>query len=371
MPDLPHARVLIVNATYHIGGAERVLQAIALHLRSRLDIHVCALYEPGTIGEQMAQSGLPLHALHGASRTDLRLLPRWIRLLKDLRPHTVLTVDSPIAVIYAALARRLGLVARLVVAVHAFGKTKRAREMAVARRVASGATDVLIALAPTHLQFLLEREHWRARETLVIPNGVDLTRFTPQGNHLREAWNLAPDTPAFGIVAGLRPEKNFFRFLRVADRVLSHLPEARAFVVGDGELRRPLEETARNLPHGARVTFTGAMEDVPAVWRTLDVAVLTSDTEVLPMTLIEASACGVPAVSTEVGAVRDVVLDGETGFVVPLHDEELLAERILQLLTQPDLRQQMGARARQHAESHFDLQKMIARYEEVLCSRTG
>jgi len=238
--------------------------------------------------------------------------------------------------------------------------------MAFARRFAARATDTLIALAESHRRFLLEEEGWQAHEVVVIPNGVDLQRFTPEGGNLREQWGLSPNTPAFGVVAGLRPEKNLFRFLRVAQQVLSALMEARAFVVGDGELRHDLETSSQQMQCASRIVFTGALHDIPAVWRSLDVAVLTSDTEVLPMTLIEAAACAVPAVSTDVGAVRDVVLDGQTGFVVPVEDEDTLAERILYLLRHPEERRAMGKRAREHAEAHFDLRQMVERYAQVL-----
>ncbi|MCS7308613.1 MAG: glycosyltransferase [Armatimonadetes bacterium] len=359
-------RVLILHATYAVGGAERVLQLLAQQLRSRFDLQVCALYQPGVIGEQIQASGLPFVALQGRSRTDWRVLPRFLRLLRQLRPDVLLTVDSPYAVLYAVIAKRLSLVRRLVIAAHSFGKVKRTREMKFARRLASSVTDTLIALAETHRRFLVEREGWRVREIVVIPNGVDLQRFTPQGHHYRVEWGLSPHHPSFGIVAGLRPEKNLFRFLRVAQRVLNALPEAHAFVVGDGELRHELQTFSHQMRCDTRITFTGALQDIPAVWRSLHVAVLTSDTEVLPMTLIEAAACGVPAVSTDVGAVREIVLDGETGFVVPPEDEQALAERILYLLLHPDERQRMGVRARQHAESHFDLRQMIERYARVL-----
>lgn len=365
MHNVTH-RVLILNSTYSVGGAERILQQIALGLRSRFEMHVCALYQPGAIGEQIAQHGISVHALYGASRTDLRVLPRFVRLLRQIRPHVLLTVDSPHAVVYAVIAKRLRLVPRLIIAVHSFGKSQRAREIAIARRMASGATDILIALTDLHRRFLLEQEGWKARQVLVIPNGVDLHRFSPEGQHLREAWELTAHTKSFGIVAGLRPEKNPFRFLRVAEHVLSALPNARAFIVGDGELRDDLQTLHQQMEHASRITFTGVLQDIPAVWRTLDVAVLTSDREVLPMTLIEAAACGVPAVSTDVGAVRDIVLEGETGFVVPVEDEGLLAERIIYLLQHPEERRRMGERARQHAETHFDLQTMLERYAQVL-----
>ncbi|MGQ9487283.1 MAG: glycosyltransferase [Armatimonadota bacterium] len=359
-------RVLMLNSTYHVGGAERILQLIALQLRSRFDVHVCALYEPGTVGEQMAEQGLPVHALYGTSRADLRVLPRFVRLLRQIRPHVLLTVDSPHAMVYAVIAKRLRLVPRLIIAVHSFGKLQRDRQMAIARRMASGVTDVLIALSEKHRRFLIEEEKWQAQEVTVIPNGVDLGYFTPGGEHLREEWGLASDTPTYGIVAALRPEKNHKRFLRVARRIEDVLPHARGFVIGGGALMQELQTEAKRL--GLNVTFTGPLYNIPAVWRTLQVAVLTSDSvvETLPMTLIEAAACGVPAVSTDVGAVRDIVLDGETGFVVPVDDEALLAERILYLLQHPDKRKRMGERARQHAEAHFDQQKMVDRYAQVL-----
>jgi glycosyltransferase involved in cell wall biosynthesis len=366
IPVSNRRRVLILNATYVVGGAERNLQLLALHLHSRFDLHVCSLYQPGEIGEQIREAGIPFHALYGHSRTDWRVLPRFLSLLRRIRPEVLLTVDAPYAVLYAVLAKRLKIARKLVIAVHSFGKIKRTREMAFARRFAAGATDVLIVLTESHRRFLLEQEGWQAHEVVVIPNGVDLQRFTPEGGNLREQWGLSPNTPAFGVVAGLRPEKNLFRFLRVAQQVLSALVEARAFVVGDGELRHDLETSSQQMQCASRIVFTGALHDIPAVWRSLDVAVLTSDTEVLPMTLIEAAACAVPAVSTDVGAVRDVVLDGQTGFVVPVEDEDTLAERILYLLRHPEERRAMGRRAREHAEAHFDLRQMVERYAQVL-----
>ncbi len=359
-------KVLILHAAYHVGGAERILQQLALQLRAHFDVEVCALYQPGAVGEEMAHHGLSVHALQGASRADLGILPRFLRLLKQLHPDVILTVDAPLSIAYALIARRLRLTQKLVVAVHSFGKFKRTREMAVARWLASGRVDVLVALSETHRQFLLECEGWQAPQVVVIPNGVDLQRFTPAGANLREAWGLLPNIPAFGIVAGLRPEKNPFRFLRVADRVLAEVPQAKAFVVGDGELRNELEALSRNLPGGARMVFTGALKDIPAVWRTLDVATLTSDTEVLPMALIEAGACGVPAVSTEVGAVRDVIVHGETGFLAPCQDEEAMALHIVYLLRHPEERARMGTLARQHVQAHFDLHRMIESYVGVL-----
>lgn len=359
-------RILVLHATYQLGGAERVLQRLLTSLSPRLDVYACALYELGSVGEQLQQVGVPIYALHGRSRTDWRVLLRVIKLVRQTRPGVVFTIDSPYPLLYAVLLRRLGLVPKLVVSVRTFAKTHRQREMAIARRLASGVVDVLIALSETQKRLLLEAEGWRARRVVVIPNGIDLQRFSPHGENLREQWRLSPKTPTFGTVSMLRPEKNISLFLRVAQRVLRTMPQARAFVVGDGVQRAALEQMAEQMNMQQQVVFTGVFEDIPSVWRTLDVAVLTSRVEGLPNVLIEAAACGVPAVSTDVGAVRDVVLDGETGFVVPLQEEDTLAERILYLLQHPDERKRMGEHARQHAEAYFDLRQMVERYAQVL-----
>ncbi|MCS6831791.1 MAG: GT4 family glycosyltransferase PelF [Armatimonadota bacterium] len=358
-------KVLVLHATYQLGGAERVLQRLLTSLASYLDVHVCALYELGVVGEQMQQAGVPVYALHGRSRTDWRVLPRFVRLVRRVRPETVLTIDSPYPLLYAVLARRIGLIPKLVVSVRTFAKAHRQREMAIARRLASGVVDVLIALSETQKRVLLE-EGWKARRVEVIPNGIDLQRFSPAGDNLREQWRIPPQTPVFGIVSMLRPEKNVSLFLKAAQHVLAAIPQAKAFVVGDGVQRAELEQMATQLHIQQQTVFTGVLEQIPAVWRTMDVAVLTSRVEGLPNVLIEAAACGVPAVSTDVGAVRDVVLDGETGYVVPLPDEHALAERILYLLEHPDERKRMGEHARQHAEAHFDLRQMVDRYARVL-----
>lgn len=359
-------RLLVLHATYQLGGAERVLQRLLTSLSQYMDVHACALYEPGSVGEQLQKSNVPVYALHGRSRTDWRVLPRFVRLVRQIRPDVVFTIDSPYPLLYAVLARRLGWIPKLAVSVRTFGKVHRQREMAISRKLASGVIDVLIALSEIQKRFLIETEGWKARRVEVIPNGIDLQRFSPVGEHLREQWQLSPDTPVFGIVSMLRPEKNVSLFLRAARRVLSTMPEARAFIVGDGVQRAELERMAEQMNIQQQVVFTGVVEHIPPVWRTMDVAVLTSRVEGLPNVLIEAAACGVPAVSTNAGAVRDIVIDGETGFVVMVDDESALAERILYLLQHPTERKRMGERARQHAEAHFDLHRMVERYAQVL-----
>jgi glycosyltransferase involved in cell wall biosynthesis len=170
-----------------------------------------------------------------------------------------------------------------------------------------------------------------------------------------------------GIVAALRPEKNHALFLEAAARVAASVPGARFVIAGDGPARDEVARLAQASGLGERLLVLGARQDVPMLYRALDVAVLSSRpvVETLPVTLLEAAACGTPAVATAVGSVTDVVVDGETGYVVAPGDAAALAGRIEQLLNDTAARERMGVAARRRAVERFDERDMIRRYEDL------
>jgi glycosyltransferase involved in cell wall biosynthesis len=170
-----------------------------------------------------------------------------------------------------------------------------------------------------------------------------------------------------GIVAALRPEKHHALFLEAAARVAARVPDARFVIAGDGPARDEVTRLAHASGLGERLLILGARQDVPMLYRALDVAVLSSRpiVETLPVTLIEAAASGTPAVATAVGSVTDVVADGETGYVVAPGDADALTGHIVQLLNDAALRERLGAAGRRRAEQRFDERDMIRRYEDL------
>jgi len=151
------------------------------------------------------------------------------------------------------------------------------------------------------------------------------------------------------------------------------VPDARFVIAGDGPARDEVARQARASGLGDRLLLLGARQDVPALYRALDVAVLSSHpiVETLPVTLLEAAACGTPAIATAVGSVTDVVAEGETGYVVAPGDEAALAARIVALLHDPDLRTRIGAAARRRAEERFNERDMIRCYESLFVEAAG
>ena len=177
------------------------------------------------------------------------------------------------------------------------------------------------------------------------------------------------------LIARLVPIKRVDRFLRAAAAVSEEVPGLRILIVGDGELREtscaPHRRRGRSVQ---RLTWTGFRQDIDAICFASDVVALTSDNEGTPVSLIEASAAGVPVVSTRVGGAATVVRDGVTGFLVPPGDETALVQRLRQLLGDEALRRRMGAAACRHATSCFELDRLVddhdCLYHELLGRRS-
>jgi glycosyltransferase involved in cell wall biosynthesis len=149
-------------------------------------------------------------------------------------------------------------------------------------------------------------------------------------------------------------------------RCLPDVPSLRLVVIGDGELGPRLHRLAEQLGIAHRAAFLGTRRDVPLLLPGLDVSCLSSVHEGVPIALIEAMAAGVPIVASDCGAVRDIVDDGEQGYLVPVGDVDRFADRLRLLAGDPDLRAQLGKAGRARAEREFNIKRTARAYEELL-----
>ena len=318
---------------------------------------------------------------------DLQALGTLVRLLRADRPAIVHT--------HAAKGGALGRLATLIafprretrpLLIHTYHghsltgyfSPRVARFYRAVEHALAPATDRLIAVSQEVQDELVKLDVAGAEKFTVIPLGFDLSPFTADADRagrrarLRGAWGIADDELVVTLIARLVPIKRVDRFLSAAFAMAS-LPGVRFVVVGDGELREQLKASIHARELGKRLIWAGFRRDIPDVCYASDVVTLTSDNEGTPVSLIEAQAAAVPVVATNVGGVRSVVLDGETGYVVRVRDTERLAVRIAALLNHPDLRAQMGAAGREHVTANFTLSRLAedhARlYRELLDSR--
>lgn len=344
-----------------MGGAETVTFSVARGLRERgHEVGVIVLKADGELGMRCREAGIPFESLgvaRGASPANLASL---IRVFRASRPHAVVGVNFN-ATLWARMAGVIARVPVRVTAEHssAFLGPREARYSAVANRLLAPFTTSVLAVSRAQAEWLVAQGNPVAR-IRVVPNGIDLARFAGV-----PALSVAPHAPTVGIVASLVPAKNHANFLEAAARVAESIPDARFLVVGDGELRRSLELRASRLGLEAKVTFLGRRADVDSLLAEMDVVCLSSDTEAMPLCLLEAAAAGRPAVATRVGSVAEVVRNGVTGLLVKAGDADALASALVELLRDRQRLVAMGEAAREHARRSFGIDATVGLYEEI------
>jgi glycosyltransferase involved in cell wall biosynthesis len=208
----------------------------------------------------------------------------------------------------------------------------------------------------------LERLGRNPEKCVVVPNCVDLERFSPRvcADGVYAEFGLDPAAPIVGTVSRLgEHRKGMSYFLQMAAAVAQVYPAARFLVVGDGPLRPALEQEAEALGIAGRVIFTGEQQDVPRLLAAMRVFVMPSLWEGGPYTILEAMAMAKPVVATPVGLVPDVVEDHVTGLLAPIADGGALARGVLELLGDEGLADRLARSGREYVAAHFSLDAMI------------
>ena len=200
---------------------------------------------------------------------------------------------------------------------------------------------------------MVRRGDWiLARDSIAVD---EFMQPRPRRRKLRE-WGIPEDKVIVGMVACLKPQKSPEDFIEVAARVLAKSDRAHFVMAGDGELRPSVEERIRRHNIGQHVTLVGwqSEKEMPEVYRNLDVVVLTSLWEGLPCVFSEAMACELPIVATNVDGAREAIVDGDNGYLHQPHDVQAIAESVLRLITNPELRRRMGERGKSRV-MEFDI----------------
>ncbi len=351
---MPPPLLLHVFSTFAVGGPQMRFAAIANQCGDRLR-HAVVAMDGVLAARERLDPGLgvtfpPVLVGKGDLAGNLR---RFAAVLGTLRPDLLVTYNW--GSIEWAMANVL-MRRRHVHIEDGFGPEERSRQLprrVLTRRLVLRRTAVVL---PSRTLFGIARDVWRLPERRLryIPNGIDLARFTP-------APPGAPGAPpVIGTVAALRAEKNLARLLAA----LAQLPAARLVIVGDGPERGRLAAQAAALGIAGRVTFAGAQADPAAAYRGFDLFALSSDTEQMPLSVLEAMASGLAVAATDVGDVAAMLAAANRPFVVA-QDAGALAAALAALLADPARRAAIGAANRARAEAEFDAARMLAAYAEL------
>lgn len=355
MPREKSLTVVHVANQLRVGGMEKLLVDFARHAdRSRFDLHFVSLTDRGPLATDIEACGWPVTALNVPSGLRPGLVVRLATLFRKLGTDVVHTHNTK-PLLYGAPAARMARVRRVIHTRH--GRRSGApRRAPAAFRVAASLTDRFVCVSEDCRQLSIA-EGVNPRRLDVIRNGIDLSRFRPVGP--------APGGPAV-LVSRLSPEKDVPTLLRAVALVARDLPTFRLEIAGDGPSLPGLREMAAALGLEARVTFLGAVREVPELLARASLFVLPSLTEGISLALLEAMSTGLPVVTTRVGGNPEVVEDGRTGLLVPTEASAELADAILRLARDSGLARQMGLAGRARVEAQFDIRGAVSAYEALL-----
>lgn len=224
--------------------------------------------------------------------------------------------------------------------------------------------DHFIAVSHAMQRYLVRAKKIQGGKITVVWNGRDLRAFSVTRRGDFELDN--PDGKlVVGVVGRLEPQKGHTHLIQAIPTILQQCPNAIFAFLGDGQLRSSLEEQCRRVGVTGAVRFLGYRRDVVGFLGSIDLFVLPSLFEGLPLAVIEASAAGLPIVATAVDGTPEVVIDGETGYLVPPAESEALGKSIVELLQNPARRKLLGSAAAKRAREHFDLAAQISATEKV------
>jgi glycosyltransferase involved in cell wall biosynthesis len=357
-------RVMIVNTSLVIGGAEKCALQLATSLdREVFAPQICCLKEAGPLARSLPHD-VPCHCDVLNHKYDVRILSRLTRLFREESPHVVLTVGAGDKMFWGRLAAARARVPVIASALHSTGWPD---SIGFLNRRLNPLNDAFVALSKSHARHLVRKEHLSESRVHIVPNGVDTDSFSPRParEDLRHELRLGSEAPVIGIVARLGVEKNHDMLFNAAGGILQKCPAARFLIVGDGPERSRLEGLARQLGIAEAVRFLGARRDVADLYNLMDVCVLTSRMEALPLCILEALASGVPVVATNVGSVPELIAHARHGFLVEPSDKRRLAAYVVDLLKDPAKRREMGAAGREFVLERHTTHHMVRGYEDL------
>jgi glycosyltransferase involved in cell wall biosynthesis len=374
-------KVLVLIKGLGLGGAERLLvDSLPFLNRAQFDYHVGYLLPwKRFLVPDLERAGIPVHCLGepspgGTAWGELTSLPGTLRRLLALQRRerfALIQADLPIAGVLARLAGRMATVPvvytehNLQERYHALTKWANAATYGWNRRVLAVSSEVTASIERSGLR--------RRTHVVTLPNGVPVEQIRTDAASaaaVRDELDIPPHHLIVGTVAVFRSQKRLGDWLRVAAQIVAHRNDVTLLMVGGGPLEADVRTQIHTLGLTHRVRTPGFRPDGRRLMGLMDVYLMTSEFEGLPIALLEAMTLGKPVVSTRVGGIPEVIEPDVSGFLTPVGAIDDLARRVVRLLDDEELRARMGGAGAARVEADFHVRRRVQAietlYHEVL-----
>jgi glycosyltransferase involved in cell wall biosynthesis len=357
-------KVLHVTFDMTIGGTQQVIRQLVENLDENViqSEIVCIDGRLGELGEILQEQGVSIHILKRQLGFDTSLIKTLFQLIRA-NQYDVIHCHQYTPFVYGVLAS-LFTGAKVIFTEHGrfypdYGTWKRK----LVNPLFSLFTSKITAISQATKEALVQHENFNQSKVEVIYNGIaDQSQVEVDKNDLRNEFDIPLSTFIFGTVSRLQPIKNQKMMIKAFKEVHDKYKDTHLLIVGDGEVRSELEAVTKSLCLKDKVTFTGFQRNPYRFHKIIDVFLLTSFSEGASMTLLEAMSFSTPCVATNVGGSKEIIDDCKSGYLTSSDDLKQFSSRMLWLLNDEKLRNDLGKNARNRYLRHFSVNKMVVQY---------
>ena len=371
-------KINVMHVLHHMkmGGAEHVVYDMVQALdKDKFDVSICCLDTLGILGEELISKGYKVFVLNRKPGVDFSVSTKLAKLYKELNIH-IAHAHQYTPYFYASNAALLKRGVKIIFLEHGRHQPDRVRiKRVIYNFFLRPFTHSILTNSEALKEALIKYEKMPAKNIEVIPNGIKLkefdTIFKIDREKKRSELGLKEYHIVAGMVARLHPIKDHFTLVKAFKKVVQKEPNARLLIAGTGELYSEIARLIDELGLNEYVKLLGYYEDLFGFLRSLDIFVLASISESAPISILEAMTTGLPVVASDVGGVKEMVVDNETGILVPSKDVDALANALLKIIESPDMRERMGKMGRKRVEEFYSFDNMIKKYEKLYISLVG
>jgi len=362
---LPGLKIMHLLQGLEIGGLEKMVVSLINGLdRQRYDLSLCCFDGLGALTRLLPKE-VKIFLVKRRQGLDYRYPFRLARLLRK-EDIQILHLHNSTALFYGTIAAKIAGIPRIIYTEHARDTFPNIK-VRIVERILSHFLDRVIVVASYLKDNLIKYQGFSPSKILVIPNGIDERGFEnlPPREEIKKGLGLLPGQRVVGIIARLDPIKNHLCLLRAMQMIFKLFPDVMLIIAGDGPMKEELYSMMEDHGLKERVLFLGFRDDVAQLLEAMDIFVLCSKSEGLPITLIEAMASGKAIVASRVGGIPEVIKDGVNGILISPDNPTELAEALVGLINDPTKRVRLGTKAKETFYDRFTLQSMLRSYEEV------
>jgi glycosyltransferase involved in cell wall biosynthesis len=368
--------IIYIIDNIEFGGGERVFSQIIRGLsKERFSVFVAS--NPGGIFEKkLMEVGIKIDPLYMTHRYNIGTISQLKKIIKT-KDVQIVHSQGGRADFFARMAARIAnvpiIISSMAMLVEGYDVSILRKSLYVLMdRQTERWVDRFIILSEASRRTLIERHKIPPEKIVKIHNGIEIEEYHPDIKEvrnkkleLRRELGLKSDVPVIGAIGRLVWQKGFEYLIRAIPQVIEAFPEAKFLIVGEGPLRRRLEELSERLKIEDNIIFTGFRSDIKDILATIELLAIPSLLEGLPIVLLEGMAMAKPIVATRIDGMTEVLENSETGLLVPAKNPHKLAEAIIEILKNKTKADLLGQNARKIVEEKFSVKKMVEQTELV------